>query len=218
MPSKGVLNVLVKRYLGGEYPAAAAAFVGELASGVPVTKTLESMYGVPPPTNAADSSDDEPVKPTKKASPKAAPKKAVIPDDSSDDEPVKPTKKASPKAAPKKVVADDSSDDEPVKPQVTGAKRARAETKEEESKEKIAWTHVPGQRFQRIDPTKVKFIHETLKDNSAIDLAAQFRQNQEMMRVRGKEFNKHKQKNKAKLYAAGVEMSVKSYKFGDDSD
>lgn len=165
MPSKGVLNVLVKRYLGGEYPTAAAAFVGELASGVPVTKTLESMYGVPPPTNAADSSDDE-----------------------------------------------------PVKPQVTGAKRARAETKEEESKEKIAWTHVPGQRFQRIDPTKVKFIHETLKDNSAIDLAAQFRQNQEMMRVRGKEFNKHKQKNKAKLYAAGVEMSVKSYKFGDDSD
>ena len=37
------------------------------------------------------------------------------------------------------------------------------------------------------------------------------------MRVRGKEFNKHKQKNKAKLYAAGVEMAIKSYKF-DDSD
>jgi len=289
MPSQGVLNVLVKRYLDTSYPAAGTAFDGKCATGVPASQTLESIYGVEPVKAAAkkavipdDSSDDEPVKEPvkpvakktaspkaaakkavipddssddepvkgpvkpvakKTASPKAAAKKAVIPDDSSDDEPVKPVAKktASPKAAAKKVVADDSSDDEPVKPAAkkTASPKAAAKKvvaddsssislptgaigfkreREDDKEAKLAWTHVPGQRFQRIDPTKVKFTHDTLRDNSAIELAAQFRQNQEMMCVRGKEFNKHKQKNKGKLYAAGVEMSIRSYKFDDDSE
>ena len=206
MPSQGVLNVLVKRYLDTSYPAAGAVFDGKCATGVPASQTLESIYNV------------EPVK--------AAAKKAVIPDDSSDDEPVsKPVAKktASPKVAPKKVAADpdDSSADDvfsnPKIPLPTGAIGFKRE-REDDKEAKLAWTHVPGQRFQRIDPSKVKFTHDTLKDNSAIELAAQFRQNQEMMAVRGKEFNKHKQKNKGKLYAAGVEMSVRSYKFDDDSE
>jgi hypothetical protein len=73
----------------------------------------------------------------------------------------------------------------------------------------------PYQRFQRIDATKVDFYHDRLKDNSPGQEATSFRQNQLMMAVRGKEFNKHKQKNKAKLYAAGVDQNVRSFKFDD---
>ena len=53
-------------------------------------------------------------------------------------------------------------------------------------------------------------------DNSPGVEATSFLQNQKMMAVRGKDFNKHKQKNKAKLYAAGVDQGVRSYKFDDD--
>lgn len=73
----------------------------------------------------------------------------------------------------------------------------------------------PSRRFQRIDPSKVQFINEALKDNRAGNEATSFRQNQLMLAVRGKEFNKHKQKNKAKLYAAGVDQTIRSFKFDE---
>lgn len=70
--------------------------------------------------------------------------------------------------------------------------------------------------FSRIDISKVKFADPRLMDNSPGAEATAFRQNQEMMRVRGKEFSKHKQKNKSKLYAAGVVQDVRSFKLADD--
>jgi hypothetical protein len=55
-------------------------------------------------------------------------------------------------------------------------------------------------------------------DNSPGSEATSFLQNRKMMAVKGKEFNKHKQKNKAKLYAAGVDASVRSFKFGEEEE
>lgn len=75
---------------------------------------------------------------------------------------------------------------------------------------------VERKHFSRIDESKVTFVHDRLRDNRPGEEATSFRQNQEMMRVRGKEFSKHKQKNKNKLYAAGVVQDVRSFKFEDD--
>lgn len=73
-------------------------------------------------------------------------------------------------------------------------------------------------RLSRVDVSTVSFHHERLMDNSPGSEATSFLQNRKMMAVKGKEFNKHKQKNKAKLYAAGVDASVRSFKFGEEEE
>ncbi|KAG8342037.1 hypothetical protein TRVL_07136 [Trypanosoma vivax] len=72
-------------------------------------------------------------------------------------------------------------------------------------------------RFQRIDPTKVVFLNNKLKNNTPSPEHLVVRQNPEMMVVRGKNFNKLKQKNKAKFYGAGVDTTVRAFQF-EDSD
>jgi hypothetical protein len=74
----------------------------------------------------------------------------------------------------------------------------------------------PRKHFSRIDVEKVQFVNDRLRDNRPGQEALSFKQNQEMMKVRGKEFSKHKQKNKSKLYAAGVDQDVRSFKFDED--
>ncbi|CCW71415.1 unnamed protein product [Phytomonas sp. Hart1] len=73
-------------------------------------------------------------------------------------------------------------------------------------------------RFQRIDPTKVEFHAEVLRDNRPGSEHMVLKQNQEMMRVKGKNFNKLKQKNKGKFYGVGVDFSVRSYQFPDSDE
>ena len=70
-------------------------------------------------------------------------------------------------------------------------------------------------RMSRIDVNLVKFHNETLKDNTPGAEAMNLLQNQKMMKVKGKDFNKQKQKNKSKIYAAGVDTSIRSVKFND---
>lgn len=189
---------------------------------------------------AADSDDDEPVrKPaSRKASPKPSAKKAPIPDSSSDDdEPVrKPaakraSPKVSPKSAPKRAAMESDSDDDdaPLKrPTAVKAPAARASTDEpvakaprtEGARRTPHHLNEDGtfRRFQRIDPTKVTFHAEALRDNWPGDEHLVLRQNQEMMRVKGKGFNKLKQKNKGKFYGAGVDLSVRAFQFPDSDD
>ncbi|CCW65254.1 unnamed protein product [Phytomonas sp. EM1] len=73
-------------------------------------------------------------------------------------------------------------------------------------------------RFQRIDPTKVEFYDDALRDNRPGSEHMVLRQNQEMMRVKGKNFNKLKQKNKGRFYGEGVDFSVRSYQFPDSDE
>ncbi|KPI88125.1 hypothetical protein ABL78_2812 [Leptomonas seymouri] len=73
-------------------------------------------------------------------------------------------------------------------------------------------------RFQRIDPTKVVFEADALRDNRPGEEHLTLRQNQEMMRTKGKGFNKLKQKNKGKFYGAGVDLTVRAYQFPDSDD
>jgi hypothetical protein len=175
-------------------------------------------------------SDDEPAKKpvvnAKKASPKLAAAKPKPMADSDDDEPPKKpaSRKASPKASPKvapakptKAPAMDSSDDEAVRPAAKklSPKAAPARAQGEERRGAPAGKKAPGERFCRINVEAVQFASDRLKDNRCRDDVSGFTQNQKMLQVRGKEFNKHKQKNKAKLYAAGVDQGVHSYKFSD---
>jgi hypothetical protein len=148
-------------------------------------------------------------KPSPKLAPKASPKLAATAgarrarDDSSSDSDAADAGRAA--AAPASTAA----------PSNTAAPAAAAAAP---AKPKRA--HTPNERFCRIDIESVKFADERLKDNRPGEEATSFLQNQKMMAVRGKEFTKHKQKNKAKLYAAGVDQTVRSVKFrhADDSD
>ncbi|KAG5488349.1 uncharacterized protein JKF63_07944 [Porcisia hertigi] len=188
---------------------------------------------------AESDSDGEPVRrpAVKKASPKVAPARAVADSDSSgDDEPVRrpAVKKASPKVAPARAVADSDSsgDDEPVTSKLEPRKAPASRTNEEPAW-KAARMEPAGagrhthhhvnedgtlRRFQRIDPSKVTFYSDALRDNRPGEEHLALRQNQEMMRTKGKGFNKLKQKNKGKFYGAGVDLSVRAYQFPDSDD
>ncbi|KAL7710927.1 SRP40 C-terminal domain containing protein [Lotmaria passim] len=65
---------------------------------------------------------------------------------------------------------------------------------------------------------KVTFHADALRDNRPGEEHLVLRQNQEMMRTKGKGFNKLKQKNKNKFYGAGVDLSVRAYQFPDSDD
>ncbi|KAG5510663.1 hypothetical protein GH5_06879 [Leishmania sp. Ghana 2012 LV757] len=168
--------------------------------------------------------------------PKPAAKKAPIADSDSDDEPVrKPAaKRASPKLIPKSATVDSDSSEE-VEPVRTNSvfSKARAPRAVDEPTRKAARTEstraargMPHhlnedgtfRRFQRIDPTKVMFQADALRDNRPGEEHLVLRQNQEMMRTKGKGFNKLKQKNKGKFYGAGVDLSVRAYQFPDSDD
>ncbi|ORC86816.1 uncharacterized protein TM35_000251120 [Trypanosoma theileri] len=169
--------------------------------------------------------DDEPVKKPvakSKASPamKPAAKKAPLPDSSSDDDD-EPVKKP---VAKRTLLSERSDEEEPPKKNVR-AENGSHEKKSLNNDSQEGYDHRNDnrngnggiRRFERIDPTKVVFVKEELKDNRPGSEHMVLRQNQEMMRVKGKNFNKLKQKNKAKFYAAGVDTTVRAFQF-DDSD
>ncbi|KAG5484936.1 hypothetical protein LSCM1_07011 [Leishmania martiniquensis] len=155
-----------------------------------------------------------------------ADKRAPIADSDSDDESArKPVaKKTSPKLTPKKTAVESSSDDEPVRRNSTGGKAlARKAAKVEPAGAVRRPPHHLNEdgtfrRFQRIDPMKVTFEADALRDNRPGEEHLVLRQNQEMMRTKGKGFNKLKQKNKGKFYGAGVDLSVRAYQFPDSDD
>ncbi|GET86423.1 hypothetical protein, conserved [Leishmania tarentolae] len=167
---------------------------------------------------------------------KPAVKRAPITDSDHDSDLVtRPaTKKTSPKAPPKKVAvdSDSSDDDEPVPKKSSPGKRPMPRGEEGPAR-KAARTESQGSarhtphhlnedgtfhRFQRIDPAKVTFEADVLRDNRPGREHLVLRQNQEMMRTKGKGFNKLKQKNKGKFYGAGVDLSVRAYQFPDSDD
>ena len=152
---------------------------------------------------AADSSDDDDV-PVKK------PTSSKIASDSDDDNAPLRSVDRQPKR-PRDNEGDEDEDDDDEKPKRT-LRPSGGIAKPDASSSGAQQTF---NRFQRIDPAKVDFYHDRLKDNRPGQEAIAFRQNQEMMKVRGKEFNKHKQKNKGKLYAAGVDQSCRSFKFDE---
>jgi hypothetical protein len=228
------VNHLVAEYLSEEYPAIAKTFKAEAPSTTAPKrcpfgkKTLAEMvlaYRTHRAARAAatdsSSDDDEEAQPPRKAvktSPKIAAKKAPLPDSSSDDdEPVrKPaSRKASPKIAAKRAPIPDSSSDDGEVPVKKAVKAEAPATRRGPHNLNEDGTY---RRFQRIDPTKVVFYADALRDNRPGDEHLVLRQNQEMMRVKGKGFNKLKQKNKGKLYGAGVDLSVRAYQFPDSDE
>ncbi|RNE97701.1 uncharacterized protein Tco025E_09380, partial [Trypanosoma conorhini] len=188
-----------------------------------------ALSAVKPAANKAavlESSDDDD-EPVRKPAPKAnassavkpaANKAAVLESSDDDDEPVR-------KPGPKRARESEPSDEEGlVKKSIRTEKGSVVrQSKEWNNKDVVGGRSSNGKggsvvrRFQRIDPTKVVFSQDELKDNRPGDEHMVLRQNQEMMRVKGKNFNKLKQKNKAKFYAAGVDTSVRAFQF-DDSD
>ena len=184
-------------------------------------------------------------KTSKKSSPLSTPlqkpkpvvkKERVISDDSDDsdgDALKKPVVKISAKQVATKKMADnsDSDDDLPKRPPakiavpIENAEEAPKNPKPKKIQKEVnifsnAGKKEQGERFCRVDVNAVKFVDERLKDNTPGQEAMCFLQNQKMLAVRGKEFNKHKQKNKSKLYAppSGVDLSVRSYQFHYSSD
>lgn len=136
-------------------------------------------------------------------------------------------------AAKKAPVPDSSDDDDDVavaKVAPAGKRAAEGSDSHESGAQHGAHASKPGggpanrnpdgtyKRFQRIDPTKVRFTSDALRDNRPGQEHLVLRQNQEMMRVKGKDFNKLKQKNKGKFYGAGVDLSVRSFQFPDSDD
>ncbi|AIN96076.1 hypothetical protein LPMP_100070 [Leishmania panamensis] len=183
-----------------------------------------------PPQKAANTLSPTPI-------PKPAVEKAQVANSNHDDESVKKpsTKKTSPKVAPNKAAVDtDSSDDtehvpknsasgkKPAAPHATEAPARKAARMESEDAAQRTPHHLNEngtfRRFQRIDPTKVTFHADVLRDNRPGEEHLVLRQNQEMMRTKGKGFNKLKQKNKGKFYGAGVDFSVRAYQFPDSDD
>ncbi|KEG12922.1 hypothetical protein DQ04_01331090 [Trypanosoma grayi] len=153
---------------------------------------------------------------------KPAAKKAPAPESSSDDDDDdEPVRKAVGKRAPE---ADSSDVEEPGRkslrvestPAVGGPNGSGTKETRDGGKNNCK-NNGTLKRFERIDPTKVFFHSEEVKDNRPGAEHMILRQNQEMMRVKGKNFNKLKQKNKAKFYAAGVDTSVRAFQF-DESD
>jgi len=176
----------------------------------------------------SDSSDDDvPVKkaaPAKKSkSPAMKPKKVVDSDSSDDEAPVKP--KAAP--AKKAPIADDSSDDDvPFKPKPVANgnnNNSAASPTSTNTAGSPNYPELPANfkpRTSRVDTSLVSFHHDRLRDNTAGKEATDFLQNRKMLAVKGKDFQKHKQKNKSKLYAppSGVVTDVRSFKFADSDD
>lgn len=176
-----------------------------------------------------DSSDSEGEVPTrrpatKSASPKASPK--AVTDSSSDDD--APT-------APRRPAAHHSKNSEANAPVAVKGATSHSSNGSSQSPSAHAAAQNGGEpsarkgpdnrnadgtykRFQRIDPSKVKFTSDALRDNRPGQEHLVLRQNQEMMRVKGKDFNKLKQKNKGKFYGAGVDLTVRSYQFPDSDD
>ncbi|AYU76615.1 SRP40 C-inal domain containing protein [Leishmania donovani] len=204
-----------------------------------VQKTTPAAVG-----NGASSEDDEAQRASQKTAktsspspiPKPTARKVPIADSDSDDESVtRPAaKKTPPKYAPKKaaVYSDSSDEDEPV-PKNSSASKMPAPRAEDVPAQKAVRTESEGaarrtphhlnedgtfRRFQRIDPAKVTFDADALRDNRPGREHLVLRQNQEMMRTKGKGFNKLKQKNKGKFYGAGVDLSVRAYQFPDSDD
>ncbi|EPY35333.1 hypothetical protein AGDE_07451 [Angomonas deanei] len=191
------IDAVVKEYLDTVYPKVGRKF----AKSVPNMSKKRSRSGTLEEivskyrAQEDSSSDDEPVrKPVKKASPKSspkiAPKKAPIDDDSSSDD-EKPVKKA---AAPVSTAPKVKSGPSNLNPDGT------------------------YRRFQRIDPTKVVIKHEELKNNRPQEHHLALRQNREMMSVKGKNFNKLKQKNKGKFYGAPLDGTVRAFKIPDSDE
>ncbi|KAK7196304.1 SRP40, C-terminal domain containing protein [Novymonas esmeraldas] len=196
----------------------------------------------PIPDSSSDDDEEPAPKPAaRKVSPRLAAKKAPVPDSSSDDDeepaPKPAARKVSPRLAAKKApMSDDDSDDDVPAPKKNGSavgKSAPAREADSEPAVKVPRTEAgaPGRRtphhlnedgsfrrFQRIDPTKVSFHADALRDNRPGEEHLALRQNQEMMRTKGKGFNKLKQKNKGKFYGAGVDLSVRAYQFPDSDD
>ncbi|KPA75879.1 hypothetical protein ABB37_08063 [Leptomonas pyrrhocoris] len=230
------VNHLVGEYLAQEYPSVAKVFKKEAFSAAAPRRPPFGEKGLA--EIVLTYRTEKPA--SRKASPKVAAKKAPIPDSSSDDdEPVKKpaSRKASPKVAAKKTATDsDSSDDEeaPVKKSASTKPAARPvedSDDDEVPKKKAFKTEAPARRsphnlnddgtyrrFQRIDPSKVTFHADVLRDNRPAEEHLTLRQNQEMMRTKGKGFNKLKQKNKGKFYGAGVDLTVRAYQFPDSDD
>lgn len=172
----------------------------------PIVADSDSDSDAPPVRRKAASKRSTP-KPSPRLAPTAA--KAL----SDDDAPRKgASKKTSPKLGARKAPIDTDSDDDVPRPPKRQSPRTSAAAPRRDPKA----ANDPAKRFCRINVEKVQFIDDRLRDNTAGVDASAFLQNQKMMAVRGKEFNKHKQKNKAKLYAAGVNQAVQSYKFNDD--
>ncbi|KAH9584010.1 Srp40 [Trypanosoma melophagium] len=152
---------------------------------------------------------------------KPAAKKAPLPDSSSDDDDDEPVKKPVAKRA---LDSERSDEEEPLRKNVRAENGVHEQmslnngSQEGHGRRNDNRNGNAGlRRFERIDPTKVVFLKEELKDNRPGSEHMVLRQNQEMMRVKGKNFNKLKQKNKAKFYAAGVDTTVRAFQF-DDSD
>ncbi|RNC36996.1 hypothetical protein TcCL_NonESM13859, partial [Trypanosoma cruzi] len=173
----------------------------------PAQKAKASPAMRPAPKKAAvpDSSSDDDDAPLRKPAQKAkaspamrpAPKKAAVPDSSSDDDDAplrKPAQKAkaSPamRPAPKKTPRSECcGEQEPVKKSVrTEVVSAGPGGKEWEDNNVNNTRKSNGnggtalRRFQRIDPTKVVFVKDELRDNRPGGEHMAFRQNQEMMR------------------------------------
>lgn len=177
-------------------------------------------------------------KSTPQPSPRIAPVKAAAAPAAATHEPVRRPRSASPAqlavvvAKKKQVVSSSSdSDDAPVikksaavvapAPTATSSKPQQAEP----AQSKKQPVGAPGggkkvvEHFCRIDVDSVKFLDDRLRDNTCSADVASYRDNAKALSVRGNDFKKCKQKNKSKLYGAGVDMSVRSIKLANsDSD
>jgi hypothetical protein len=81
----------------------------------------------------------------------------------------------------------------------------------------------PKKRFQRVDPSKVTFVNEILKDNTYKNGSSGTfadKANQDLLPTRGKSFTKEKNKKKKWAYKGGsIDTSgVHSFKFPSDSE
>lgn len=79
---------------------------------------------------------------------------------------------------------------------------------------------MPGQRkhFSRIDRLKISFENHALQDNTYKGAAGTWGEmaNDKLMKVRGKDFTKNKNKMKKGAYRGGsITMASGSYKFTD---
>ena len=241
------LRDVVAKRLAGKKKAASRVVSAKPSPKAPAAKPAKKPVAMDSDSDSDDLPAKKPVMAKKSPAAKPAAKKPVASDSDSDDVPVKPkvaSRKASPKAAPTKpaaaatsrfMVHDDSDDDvaipvkkrmslPPVRPVAADADDSDSDMKVKSAnaggagKRAPAERKAPGERFCRINVDAVAFQNEKLKDNTCRGDVSSFLQNQKMLAVRGKEFNKHKQKNKAKLYAAGVDQGVHSYKFDSDEE
>ena len=224
------VDYLVSEYLSAEYPAVSKALKKEARSTAAPSRSpfgkrslaevvlayrAAAAKKAPIPDSSSDD-DEQPVrKPaSRKASPKLAAKKAPIPDSSSDDD-EQPVRRPAPAQKTARSAADSDSNDVDAVPVKKAAKVEKPAPRRGPHHLNEDGTF---RRFQRIDPMKVTFHADALRDNRPGEEHLVLRQNQEMMRTKGKGFNKLKQKNKNKFYGAGVDLSVRAYQFPDSDD